>query len=66
MTKDQLWALNIKHHPSFETKGANFTAEGLRKFFDTTWDVCDNEMKKQKGGDPMPDFLRDLMNGKIR
>jgi hypothetical protein len=40
MDKEQVWKQFVKKNPSFETSGAHFTAAGLKKFFDTTWDAA--------------------------
>lgn len=38
MNKEELWARYVKKNPTFVTEGARFTATGLRKFFDQTYD----------------------------
>lgn len=40
MSKDELWQLYVRKNPGFLTDGASFTPDGLRKFFDQTWDVA--------------------------
>jgi hypothetical protein len=37
MTSDKLWSEFVKRNPKFTTQGGNFTANGLRKFFDTAY-----------------------------
>lgn len=39
MTKDKLWEIFVAKNPKFLTEGAAFTAAGVRKFFDQTWDA---------------------------
>jgi len=41
MTKKELWKIYSKRNPSFDSEGTvTMTAAGLRKMFDTTWDVA--------------------------
>ena len=40
MTKDETWRQLTRRNPKFTTDGANFTAKGLRKFFDVVWDCA--------------------------
>jgi hypothetical protein len=41
MTRSQLWKIYVKRNPSFDGNGnVTMTARGLRKLFDTTWDVA--------------------------
>jgi hypothetical protein len=41
MTKKELWKIYSKRNPSFDGEGTvTMTAAGLRKLFDTTWDVA--------------------------
>jgi len=41
MTKKELWKIYSKRNPSFDGEGTvTMTASGLRKLFDTTWDVA--------------------------
>lgn len=39
MDKERLWKIYVDRNPCFLTDGASFTAAGLRKFFDQTWDA---------------------------
>lgn len=43
MTKHDLWQRYLARNPKFLTEGAHFTAEGLKKFFDQTYDVAHAE-----------------------
>lgn len=43
MTKDTLWEIYTRKNPSFLTDGATFTAAGLKKFFDTTWEQAHSQ-----------------------
>ena len=41
MTKKELWKIYAARNPSFDGEGTvTMTASGLRKLFDTTWDVA--------------------------
>jgi len=40
MKKDELWQIYADRNPAFLADGAKFTAKGLRKFFDQTWDIA--------------------------
>ena len=41
MTRSQLWNIYVKRNPSFGGDGnVTMTARGLRKMFETTWDVA--------------------------
>lgn len=40
MQKEEVWAQYIKKNPKFATEGASFTASGLKKFFDVTWEAA--------------------------
>jgi hypothetical protein len=41
MTKKKLWKIYAARNPTFDGEGTvTMTAAGLRKLFDTTWDVA--------------------------
>jgi len=42
MTKKELWKIYSKRNPSFDSEKGNVTlsAAGLRKLFETTWDIA--------------------------
>jgi hypothetical protein len=41
MTKEQLWKIYSRKNPSFDGDGnITMTAKGLRKLFDTTWEIA--------------------------
>lgn len=41
MTRSQLWKIYAARNPTFDGEGTvSMTAAGLRKMFDTTWDVA--------------------------
>jgi hypothetical protein len=41
MTKRELWKIYTARNPTFDREGTvTMTAAGLRKLFDTTWDVA--------------------------
>lgn len=49
MTKDELWQIYAKKNPQFLTTGANFTADGLKKFFDQVWEQATKESNSRPG-----------------
>ena len=40
MTKERLWQIYLQKNPSFRGETIRFTAAGLRRFFDKTWDTA--------------------------
>lgn len=41
MTKRELWKIYSKRNPSFDSEGMiTLSAAGLRKMFETTWDIA--------------------------
>jgi hypothetical protein len=41
MTKEELWKIYSKKNPSFNGDGnVTMSARGLRKLFDTTWEIA--------------------------
>ena len=41
MTKKELWKIYSKRNPSFDGEGMiTLSAAGLRKMFETTWDIA--------------------------
>jgi hypothetical protein len=41
MTKKELWKIYTARNPTFDSEGTvTMTSAGLRKLFDTTWDVA--------------------------
>jgi hypothetical protein len=41
MTKKELWKIYTKRNPSFDGEGnITMTAAGLRKMFETTWEIA--------------------------
>lgn len=80
MTHEELWQEYVQANPEFLTTGCNFTAKGLRKFFDKVATIQYREgyrtglaegaaikrVQDQGKSDTkaMPDFLQDLLNGK--
>jgi hypothetical protein len=58
MTKQELWLKLVEKNPEFETQGGNFTARGLRKFFDTVW--TEGYRAGRQEPESVPDFLKGL------
>lgn len=41
MTKQELWAIYVERNPTFKGEGnVTISKRGLRKLFDTTWDIA--------------------------
>ena len=62
MTRSQLWKIYTDRNPSFEGDGnVTMTARGLRKMFETTWDVAyfDGEIESDKS------YRRDQPNDNV-
>lgn len=52
MTKEELWKVYSNKNPSFNGRGnVTMSAKGLRKLFDTTWDIAmyDGEEEEEVG-----------------
>lgn len=69
MKREELWKIYIEKNPSFLTDGANFTAKGLRDFFERTFDQGFIEGKKQKndiyqGSENFYDIFSDFLSKK--
>jgi transposase len=62
MTRSQLWKIYTDRNPSFDGDGnVTMTARGLRKMFETTWDVAyfDGEMESDEP------YRREQPNGNV-
>ena len=62
MTRSQLWKIYTDRNPSFDGDGnVTMTARGLRKMFETTWDVAyfDGEMESDEP------YHREQPNGNV-
>ena len=58
MKKEELWNIYIKKNPQFAGEGnITLSKRGLRKLFDTTWDICYEE------GEPEEDYLHNPETG---
>lgn len=70
MNKEMLWKIYTEKNPDFLTRGANFTAMGLKHFFEQTWQTAhdhgvengkvlgrESEQKKQKRENPLSAFF---------
>ena len=64
MTKEQLWSIYIKRNPQFLIDGANFTADGLLKFFNQVFDegvkYGFDKPRVAKGNGMVPDFMKGM------
>ena len=67
MTKERLWQIYLEKNPSFRGETIRFTAAGLRRFFDKTWDTAyfDGEDELPEPGpvnSPRSASINDLLN----
>jgi len=63
MTKKELWKIYVKQNPNFIKNGAsiNLTAKGLKKVFDTTWNVTYKQGYKNRDAEiEIPKILQGL------
>lgn len=64
MTKEKLWQIYVDRNPSFNGAGSvTLSAKGLRKLFDTTWDIAyfDGEEEINRDNNPPGGSVNDLM-----
>jgi len=62
MTRSQLWKIYVKRNPSFAGDGnVTMTARGLRKMFETTWDVAYFDGEIESDGS----YCRDQPNDQV-
>jgi hypothetical protein len=53
MTKEELWKVYVNKNPSFNGRGnVTMSAKGLRKLFDTTWDVAMYDGEEESEDEP--------------
>jgi hypothetical protein len=53
MTKEELWKVYTNKNPSFNGRGnVTMSAKGLRKLFDTTWDVAMYDGEEESEDEP--------------
>jgi len=74
MQKEDVWAAYTKRNPGFQTGSVSFTSNGIRKFFDQTWDLAykqgledGSQLSKPTspiiGDESVADFLKGLFDG---
>ena len=62
MTREQLWKIYTDRNPSFNGDGnVTMTARGLRKMFETTWDVAYFDGEEE----PDEPYRRDQPSGNL-
>jgi hypothetical protein len=55
MTKEELWKVYSNKNPSFNGRGnVTMSAKGLRKLFDTTWDIAMYDGEEEEEEEPRP------------
>jgi len=65
MTKKELWKIYAKRNPSFDGEGSvTMSAAGLRKMFETTWEVAmydgEEEPTSKQPASPNVDALKQI------
>ncbi len=65
MTKKELWKIYSKRNPSFDGEGMiTLSAAGLRKMFETTWEVAmydgEEEPTSKQAASPNIDALKHI------
>jgi hypothetical protein len=56
MKKEELWTIYVKKNPPFAGKGnITLSTKGLRKLFDTTWDIAYHEGEEEIEYSPIGD-----------
>jgi hypothetical protein len=67
MTKDELWSAFVKKNPALLAANVTFSAAGVRKFFDRTFEVAleqgEPDVPDHNGFD-IPDFLKQFLHRK--
>jgi len=65
MTKEILWQTYVDRNPKFLTGPINFTPDGLRKFFDQTFDIAEKSGKETptKSNYDSVNMFRDMFSG---
>jgi hypothetical protein len=69
MTKKELWKIYAKRNPSFDGEGnVTLSAAGLRKLFETTWEVAmydgEEESNSKQPASPNVDALKQIFGMK--
>ena len=55
MTKKELWKIYSKRNPSFDSEGnVTLSAAGLRKMFETTWEIAMYDGEEEPISKPTP------------
>ena len=74
MTRDELWQIYVRKNPALLASNVSFSAAGIRKFFDRTFDIAleSGEFDTIEGearntphpSDSIPDFLKHFLHRK--
>jgi len=74
MTKDELWTAFVKKNPALLAANVTFSAAGVRKFFNRTFEIALDEgeydtiagesQRPPHPSDSMPDFLKQFLHRK--
>jgi hypothetical protein len=64
MTREELWNAYCKRNPSFAGDGeVTMSARGLKKLFDKTWEIAQQQKPSSSDG---KDLFDTLFGGKMR
>jgi hypothetical protein len=64
MTREELWNTYCKRNPSFAGDGeVTMSARGLKKLFDQTWEIAQQQKSSSSDG---KDLFDTLFGGKMR
>jgi len=64
MTREELWNTYCKRNPSFAGDGEiTMSARGLKKLFDQTWEIAQQQAKKPDSYGPGPSAFEQLFGG---
>ena len=71
MTREELWQIYVRKNPALLAANVSFSAAGVRKFFDRTFDIAleEGEFDEEQNhlnasGFSMPGFMREFFDKK--
>lgn len=67
MTKDELWTAFVRKNPALLAANVSFSAAGVRKFFDRTFDIAIEKGEPDaptRNGAEIPDFFKQFLHHK--
>ena len=71
MTREELWQIYVRKNPALLAANVSFSAAGIRKFFDRTFDIAleegefdEDQKHPNASGFSMPGFMREFFDKK--